>query len=122
MRQKFLGTALLIGAITTPLLAQRPPSQANGKEVFEKWCQPCHGADAPKSGMFATGMLPGTLALQVKYQGKVSPVLDQRTDLAPAFVKTVVRKGLFGMPITRKTEVSDAELDDVVAYLTRNKK
>jgi len=26
------------------------------------------------------------------------------------------------MPITRKTEVSDAELDDVVAYLTENRK
>jgi hypothetical protein len=26
-----------------------------------------------------------------------------------------------GMPITRKTEVSDAELEDVVAYLTRNR-
>jgi hypothetical protein len=26
------------------------------------------------------------------------------------------------MPITRKTEVSDAELEDVVAYLTRNRK
>jgi hypothetical protein len=26
------------------------------------------------------------------------------------------------MPITRKTEISDAELEDVVAYLTRNRK
>jgi (+)-pinoresinol hydroxylase len=122
MRHMLLLLTLLGGAISNPLLAQRPPSQANGKEVFEKWCMPCHGADAPKSGMFATGMLPGTLALQVKHQGKVSPVLEQRTDLAPAFIKTVVRKGLYGMPITRKTEVSDAELDDVAAYLTRNKK
>jgi mono/diheme cytochrome c family protein len=37
-------------------------------------------------------------------------------------IKSVVRHGLYGMPITRKTEVSDAELDDVVAYLTRNLK
>jgi hypothetical protein len=37
-------------------------------------------------------------------------------------IKTVVRGGLYGMPITRKTEVSDAELEDVVAYLTRNRK
>jgi (+)-pinoresinol hydroxylase len=49
-------------------------------------------------------------------------VLEQRTDLTPALIKTVVRHGLFGMPITRKTEVSDAELEDVVAYLTRNRK
>jgi hypothetical protein len=37
-------------------------------------------------------------------------------------IKSVVRHGLFGMPITRKTEVSDAELDDIAAYLTRNRK
>ena len=54
--------------------------------------------------------------------GKLPAVLEQRTDLAPALIKTVVRHGLYGMPITRKTEVNDAELEDVVAYLTRNRK
>jgi hypothetical protein len=72
--------------------------------------------------MFGGGALPGTAALAVKYQGKIPPVLEQRTDLTPALIKTVVRHGLYGMPITRKTEISDAELEDVVAYLTRNRK
>ena len=66
--------------------------------------------------------LPGTSALAAKYQGKRPAVLEQRTDLTAAQIKNVVRHGLFGMPITRKTEVSDAELEDVVAYLTRNRK
>ncbi len=114
--------AIFVAAIANPALAQTTPSEKNGKTVFEKWCTPCHGAEAPKTGMFATGALPGTLALGLKYQGKVPAVLEQRTDLAPAFIKTVVRHGLYGMPITRKTEISDAELDDVVAYLTRNRK
>lgn len=109
-------------AIAHPALAQTPPSEQNGKAVFGKWCTPCHGGEAPKTGMFATGALPGTLALGLKYQGKVPAVLEQRTDLTPALIKTVVRHGLYGMPITRKTEVSDAELEDVVAYLTRNRK
>jgi (+)-pinoresinol hydroxylase len=114
-------TLLLLITISGSLLAQTP-SEKNGKAVFDKWCQPCHGAEAPKRGMMVgAGALPGTAALAVKYQGKVPAVLEQRTDLKPAYIKTVVRHGLYGMPITRKTEVSDAELDDVVAYLTTNR-
>ncbi len=97
-------------------------SETNGKAVFDKWCAPCHGAVAPKNVMFGSGALAGTSALAVKYKGKLPAVLDERTDLTPALIKTVVRGGLYGMPITRKTEVGDAELDDVVAYLTRNRK
>lgn len=114
-------TALLLFiALGGSLLAQTP-SEKNGKAVFDKWCAPCHGAVAPHTG-FVNGALPGTAALALKYQGKVPAVLEQRTDLKPAYIKTVVRHGLYGMPITRKTEVSDAELDDVVAYLTENHK
>jgi len=112
---------LLFVALGGSLLAQTP-SEKNGKAVFDKWCAPCHGAVAPQRTMFGGSALPGTAALAVKYQGKVPAVLEQRTDLKPAYIKTVVRHGLYGMPITRKTEVSDAELDDVVAYLTTNRK
>lgn len=111
----------LFVALGGSLLAQTP-SEKNGKAVFDKWCAPCHGAIAPQRTMFGGSALPGTAALAVKYQGKVPAVLEQRTDLKPAYIKTVVRHGLYGMPITRKTEVSDAELDDVVAYLTTNRK
>src|SRR5512141_604409 len=106
---------LLLVAVSLSVVAA--PSAENGKVVFDKWCAPCHGAIAPRGGA-----LPGTAARAVKYKGKVPAVLTERNDLAPAFIKTVVRHGLFGMPITRKTEVSDAELEDVVAYLTRNRK
>jgi mono/diheme cytochrome c family protein len=118
MRQTLL--LLLVIAIGNAVLAQTA-SETNGKAVFDKWCTPCHGAVAPKTVMFGGGALAGTSALAVKYKGKLPAVLEQRTDLTPAFIKNVVRHGLFGMPITRKTEVSDAELEDVVAYLTRNR-
>ena len=111
---------LLVVGLSTSVLAQTP-SEANGKVVFDKWCTPCHGAVAPKNVMFGSGALAGTSALAVKYKGKLPAVLEQRTDLTSALIKTVVRRGLYGMPITRKTEVSDAELEDVVAYLTRNR-
>ena len=115
-------TLLLFGmtGLCHSALAQTA-SQEKGKAVFNKWCAPCHGAEAPSRGPFA-GALPGTSALNVKYQGKLPAVLEQRTDLAPALINTVVRRGVFGMPITRKTEINDAELEDVVAYLTRNRK
>jgi len=112
---------LLVVGLSNSVLAQTA-SETNGKAVFDKWCTPCHGAVAPKNVMFGNGALAGTSALAVKYKGKLPAVLEQRTDLTSALIKTVVRGGLYGMPITRKTEVSDAELEDVVAYLTRNRK
>ena len=115
-----LFAALIAGGTCHSALAQTA-SQAKGKVVFNKWCAPCHGAEAPSRGPLP-GALPGTSALAVKYQGKLPAVLEQRTDLAGASIMTVVRRGLYGMPITRKTEISDAELEDVVAYLTRNRK
>jgi len=114
-------TTLFLVSIAGTVLAQTP-SEINGKAVFDQWCAPCHGAVAPRNVMFGSGNLAGTSALAVKYKGKLPAVLEQRTDLTPALIKTVVRRGLYGMPITRKTEVSDAELEDVVGYLTRNRK
>ena len=113
---------LFLAIVMVGFLQAQTPSEKSGKGVFDKWCLPCHGAVASAHTMFGSGALPGTAALAVKYQGKVPAVLEQRTDLKPAFIKTVVRHGLYGMPITRKTEVSDAELDDIIAYLTENRK
>ena len=68
--------------------------------------------------MFPPAPLPGTAALGVKYKGEIPAVLEERTDLLPEFIRVVVRGGLFGMPISRKTEISDADLEDIIAYLT----
>lgn len=106
--------SLILLSVVTPALAQ---SETNGKVVFDKWCSPCHGAvGVPERG----GVLPGTSALTIKYRGAIPALLEERTDLSPEFIRTVVRSGYFGMPITRKTEVSDAQLNDIIAYLTRN--
>lgn len=103
---------LVILASTTQ--AQNPsPSIENGKAVFDNWCIHCHGETAQ-------GPLPGTASLQLKYNGQITALLEERTNLAPEFIRTVVRNGLFGMPLTRRVEVSDSELEDIIAYLTRN--
>lgn len=97
--------------------APGPEIQA-GKRVYERWCAPCHG---PGIGLPGFGGLPGTQQLRIKYRNTDIPaVLDQRTDLVPAFIETVVRQGVSFMPQFRKTEVSDADLAALTAYLTRN--
>lgn len=96
------------------------PAEASGKVVYDKWCEPCHGRVAGGLfGGFGAHALPGTSALMVKYKGDLPPVLEDRLDLQPIYISTVVRGGLNGMPITRKTEVSDADLENIISYLTR---
>jgi mono/diheme cytochrome c family protein len=88
------------------------PDLQQGRVVYEKWCAPCH---APGN------VYPGTMALQTKYEGKIPAVLLERTDMTPEFVKTFVRTGVSVMPFFRKTEISDAELDSLAAYLVNKK-
>ena len=89
--------------------------QAVGKRVYETWCVACHG---PGTGYYGRG-LTGTEALEAKYEGKVPPVLDQRTDLTPEFVSVFVRHGASVMPFFRRTEISDDDLAALGAYLSR---
>jgi mono/diheme cytochrome c family protein len=80
-----------------------------GKAVYEHWCAPCH---APGPGH------PGTQSLQFKYQGKLPPVLLERTDLTPQAVSVFVRQGVLLMAPFRKTEITDAQLAALAAYVT----
>ena len=100
-------------SLKTPLLR-------HGYEVFKARCNLCHG-DWPKD--IKPGMVPmvGTQTLQRKYKGSKPALLDQRTDLTPELVKFFVRHGQGVMPFFRPTEVSDADLDAIAAYLTRKR-
>jgi len=79
-----------------------------GKLHYAQWCAPCH---AQEPG------LAGTLALQTKYKGERPAALEDRTDLTPEIVAYFVRNGVAWMPPFRKTEISDAELAAIGAYL-----
>lgn len=85
------------------------PAQ-RGAAVFNNRCSICHGRDVRNA--------PGTSSLQYKYQGALPPALEDRTDLTPQLIETVVRTGIAVMPQYRKTELSDAELAALSAYLT----
>lgn len=103
--------ALGIGAATAAEQrgATTAPALQHGKQVFAKWCAPCHGP-APR--------LAGTLALQTKYKGETPPALEDRTDLTPEVVAYFVRTGVAWMAPFRKTEISDTDLAAIGAYLS----
>jgi len=86
-------------------------SDAAGRAVYTKWCAPCHDPGV---------IHPGTNALTVKYQGVKPGVLLEWKDLHPDAVRYVVRHGISVMPQFRKTEISDAELDALAKFLSRN--
>lgn len=84
------------------------PARSAGGKIYDKWCGDCHSTEEG----------PGSLALKRKYRGDYPAVLEQRSDLRPDDVKRVVRYGDKFMPSFRKTEISDADLALVTAYLT----
>jgi len=97
-----------------------PTTIQKGKAVYTNWCTPCHGSNSAGRGRFGGSGFPGTDALAAKYKGRnpaVPAVLDQRADLTPAAIKLFVRQGVTVMPFFRKTEISDSDLDAMVAYL-----
>ena len=54
--------------------------------------------------------------------GKENADLTKRKDLEADYVKAVVRNGLVNMPPFSRVELTDAELDAIAVYLTRNAK
>lgn len=111
------------GWVTTPTQPDpslKTPLLQHGREVFKARCNLCHG-DYPKD--IKPGMVPmvGTQTLARKYKGAKPALLEQRTDLTPELVKFYVRHGQGVMPFFRPTEVSDADLDAIAAYLARKR-
>ena len=113
MKNARLGLFVVLSLMmTVPTLAAPDQDQIEkGHKVYDKWCFPCHGTGLGK---------PGTDALAAR--GQKPAVLEERTDLTGPAIKTFVRHGVLFMPMFRKTEVSDADLDAIAAYLTRNNK
>jgi mono/diheme cytochrome c family protein len=87
-----------------------------GQKLYTYWCATCHGAGVGAEGR---SQLPGTAALQEKYKGDPPALLEDRTDLTPETITYFVRNGISVMPPYRKTEISDADLQEINAYLTR---
>ena len=63
--------------------------------------------------------MPGTQALQVKYDGSLPAVLLERPGLTAEYIGAIVRTGISVMPPFRKTEITDAELAALSEYVVR---
>ena len=114
MKSARVGLMLAAELLFAGVACAAPPDQdqiRRGHDVFAKWCWPCHGTGPGK---------PGTESLERR--GQKPAALEERTDMTPAMIKQFVRSGVLFMPRFRKTEISDAELDAIAAYLTRNNK
>ncbi|MEQ1580453.1 MAG: cytochrome c [Steroidobacteraceae bacterium] len=111
-----LGAVISLAGTAAPVFAADAGQLALGKEKFDYWCDTCHAPDPREAGRY----LPGTASLNAKYNGSRPGALVDRTDLLPPYVELVIRKGMEGMPFFRKTEISDAEMKAIAAYLSRN--
>jgi len=81
------------------------PAPEPGQQVYEHYCADCH-ARGPGH--------PGTMRLALRLD---NGVLRTRKDLAPEYVKWVVRNGYQMMPPFRPTEIDDEQLDALSAYV-----
>lgn len=102
------GLAIVAQPGSEALAAAPAAAPASGEQVYGRWCVHCH---APGRGN------PGTQSLQVKYGGRVPAVLLDRTDLTAEAVAVFVRQGVQSMPPFRKTEITDAELAALSAWV-----
>ena len=108
-RSVYLSALLaLTAAGWTSAASAQDALEQRGEEVFDYWCEACHG-DGPGK--------PGTAALEVLYNGEKPALIEQRDDLLPELTRAFVREGVSVMPFFRKTEISDADLDALAAYL-----
>jgi (+)-pinoresinol hydroxylase len=109
MMRPWVVASLLLLAGAAPVVAQDAVVK-KGDDLYQYWCATCHG-EGPGH--------PGTTALAAKYKGALQGLLEARTDLTPQGIRFAVRRGASIMPFFRKTEVSDADLEAMIRYLTR---
>lgn len=106
-----LCATLPIVAATAALAADPAPTltprQEEGRKLYKGTCLYCHGPNV--WGTFTLG----------RRLGADHALLEERQDLVGPYVKAVVRAGLGSMPAFRRTELTDADVDAIVDYLTR---
>jgi hypothetical protein len=116
MRAPRIKTLLLVSCLglmpgATILHAQEwvETGYSEPEKLFGEKCGMCHRVQ---------GM--GTTLLQRRYDPEQA-LLENRRDLAPELIRTVVRSGFNNMfPISRG-EVSDAQLESIIVHLTQER-
>jgi mono/diheme cytochrome c family protein len=96
-----LAAALVCGIV--PVLADD-----GGREVFDRLCSHCHAPGVEH---------PATRQLAVT-RGEDKAVLAERRDLAAEYIRYVVRNGLKSMPGFYPSDLTEAQLESLVEYLS----
>lgn len=101
-----LAAAPVPAPLSGPVLAQ---DASNGKTLFTRNCGGCH---------LDRGF--GTRALSARVPAEQAK-LEDRPDLTADYVQTAVRHGIGSMPAIRRSELTEAELRSIAAYLGKGK-
>ena len=101
------GVLLLVAMGISVAAAGADTPAADGQQLFERRCGVCH-----LQGQTGTTILARRL-------GPERALLAGRTDLAPEYIRQVVRAGLVNMPPLTRVELPDAELEAISAWLRR---
>jgi mono/diheme cytochrome c family protein len=102
---------LTSGLVVTWIALAMPATGAEmtGKEVFEHYCAACHGSSDG----------PGTMQL-ARTRGKDQALLVERKNLTTDYVEYVVRHGLKAMPPFVPSDLTDARLQVLAAFLAKS--
>jgi mono/diheme cytochrome c family protein len=86
----------------------------DGAALFSNRCGSCHLMGGMGTNLLTKQMLA---AKRPPEEG----LLTNRKDLTPDYIKAVARAGKIAMPRIGRSEVTDAELDSIAAYLSKGK-
>jgi len=89
------------GDVPPSVLAKASPPA----RTYQDACATCHDR-----GGFGVRVLADRL-------GPENALIHVRNDLAPETIRAIVRNGMGAMPAMSKGEVSDSELDGIIAFL-----
>lgn len=111
MKKLLLAALLLAGgaALAQPAPAPKPetrasrPGASGGEALYLEHCAMCHAPNGMGTGLLGRKKQPA--------------LLEQRTNLTPAFVIAAARSGIGNMPQIPRGEVSDTDLNAIADYL-----
>lgn len=86
-----------------PVTLAKRPGATGGEALYVEYCAMCHTAN---------GMGTGLLARSVD-----TPILEERDNLAAAYVVVAARNGIGNMPAVPRGELSDEDLQAIAEYL-----
>lgn len=79
------------------------PNATGGEKLYVEHCAMCHGPNGMGTGLLGRRVQPA--------------LLEQRNNLAAAYVIMAARRGIGNMPAIPRGEVSDADLKQIADYL-----